>query len=174
MYIDLFFLLLLSLFLGFRLWSMLGKNAPPSKSRRKSNLFVVPRTQVTIEKETQNDADFYPGFNESAFLSGAEKAFERIQQALKTTDKETLAKLVAPEFLPTLLKRLTHEDKHDAVCLLSTTIQEKKIQKEEASIAVQITSQQTHEGKVWTVEETWVFKRLLADTNPNWLLCKIH
>lgn len=174
MYIDLLFLLLLSLFLGFRLWDLLGKNAPKGPKNKKSNLFILPQDQVIIEKESRQETSFYPDFNESAFLSGAEKAFGQIEKALASRDLPSLQKLVDADFVPTLLKKYTAEsDEAFTVCLLSLTIQDRSLEQGVAFVKVQFTYQRTQQNKIQTMEEVWTFKRALTSTTPNWLLIKI-
>ena len=178
MYIDLLLLLLLSLFLGARLWNSLGQNPPKQKTKKKGNLYIVPQSTVTIEKEgsvkAAKAAALYPGFDESSFLTGAEKAFNALHKALKEGDEPMLERLTHQDFLPAIRQTYApYARTIDAICLLSATIQDKKVHDGWAILAVQIVSQQTQGEKIRTVEEVWTFTRSLSANGPNWLLVGI-
>jgi hypothetical protein len=172
--IDLFLLLLLSFFLGSQLWKVLGRNfkAPPRKGE---SLFILRKDQVVIEKDSTSKASFYQGFNESAFLEGAEKAFEQIVLALHQGDQKTLAQRLTPHLLESFShKAPTPKGTIKKVCLLSSTILSRSLKEDQASITVQFTSQQPLGASIQTIEEVWTFTRCITSENPNWLLDQVE
>jgi predicted lipid-binding transport protein (Tim44 family) len=173
MHVDLLILLLLSLFLGFRVWETLGKRAENQPGKAGGRPSVIPQNQVVVEKEAapKRDTSFYDGFDESVFLEGAEQAFKLIQRALRESTPHTLKKFVASDCLKALLEKSPWTGKKEGeVCLLSLSTQNKRREKDRAKVDVLICYQQNLSGKLENMSEVWTFTRQVTSSNPNWTL----
>jgi len=165
-------LLALSVFIGLRLWSLLGqKPKGPAGRNTKPNLFIVPQDQVEITPQATERDGFYPGFDESLFLKGVEKAFYQIVKAYHAQDQTFLEKRVAPTFLPAFLKNKPAS--LEKLTLLSSTVLSKTIVNAVAYIDVQLSSEQTCGGQTETIEEVWTFERAVDSDSPQWWLSSV-
>jgi len=179
---DLIILLLLSLFLGVRLWEQLGKK-PLDPSKNSPTKRIIPAHQLVVDKEiprTQNIL-FYEGFDESEFLEGAENAFNIIQKLLKEVPLNTqrLEQLVAADCLKGLYE--TNPWKNQAgspdkgeVCLLSLSIKDKRKDRGEAQVDVALSYQQVFSQKLDQITVVWTFARKIKAADPNWVLVAVH
>jgi hypothetical protein len=107
---DLLFLLAVAIFIGVRLWQVLGQK--PDERSMGGVVFLKER-DVEIKKHpsTTKTSDFYPGFDESDFLEGAEAAFMMILKAHQAGNRKTLRELVDPSLLRNTFKTKTSPPK---------------------------------------------------------------
>lgn len=185
--VDILILVFISCFLGLRLWQILGTNHTPRPRKKKSSsplshpfgasntVVRLEEKDVSIEKNPpKKEKTLYPGFDESKFLEGAEKAFLSILQHCYEGDKKSLEKLVTTK----MLQRLFHAtpktpQKKMEVEVLSSHIASKKKNGDVARIKVHFTSFQTTNGYKGEVKDLWVFEKNIHSPNPNWVLCDI-
>ncbi|MGB1229618.1 MAG: TIM44-like domain-containing protein [Holosporaceae bacterium] len=168
--LDIIFLLFVAGFIFTRLWGVFGQNPTPKRQQR---TVFLSQDDVKIKKAAPQKNAFYPGFDESAFLEGAESAFQMILKAYHKNDLAPLKTLVTPDLLkatfshpPTIVPQ--------EVCLISATITQKNLKNKVATIDVHFTSQQVLEGEAVTSEDTWTFRRTTTSKNPNWVLSAIQ
>lgn len=193
-FIDIIFFAAIAVFLGYRLWSLLGTHDPEKPLSRKQALqddFVAPirrsanaskiREAVGSKKDkTQSD---------SHFLQGAMIAFRKIVEAYGEGNLLVLEKLLDgplfETFKDTVNKR--HKDKVtlevDINRIASADILSRWEEKDQIYITVRFVSEQclvtrTEKGEVIVgdpdryteVTDIWTFGRPLKSSNPNWKL----
>lgn len=168
---DLLFLLAVAIFIGVRLWQVLGQKPD---GRPMGGVVFLKERDVEIKKHTATTktSDFYPGFDESDFLEGAEAAFMMILKAHQTGDKKTLKELVTPTLLQTTFKTKP-KDIPSNMCLTAVAIHEKHLEKNEAFVTVTFSLESVFQNKTVSSEDTWTFKRNIKSKNPNWILASV-
>lgn len=192
-YLDIILFALVAVFIGYRLWLVLGTHDPEKPIRKKSTLqgeevgYVV-RSQAKSERtqisQTSND-----GFDEDKFLQGAQMAFRMILDAYSHDDKKTLEKLLNPDLFKTFSKAIDARKKKGHILearlyninmsrILNRTTED-RIQKvkmkfvTEQCVLVRDTQGQLVQGDPSSVEEItdiWTFSRDERSKNPNWTL----
>lgn len=120
--LELIFFALLSGYIFYRLWSVLGEESEEDKERREQkrrqfeamiedNIIPLPQRQVKNQKVDVDEENLKsgvreglrllqerePDFNFSQFLSGAKAAYEMILEAFAKGDSETLKLLLSPK-----------------------------------------------------------------------------
>jgi predicted lipid-binding transport protein (Tim44 family) len=169
-FLDIFIFMLISVFLGIRLWNVLGKG---SKGSSTSKVVRLNRKDVKVEKKSPARAVFYEGFDEADFLSGAQKAFLAALTAYFQGDHEKLAKYVSPE----LLKKLAAQPfsrPPPTLTVLSLHVQHQELRGKLARVTVHFLSKQTSKAKKEEIEDEWVFERHLSAINPNWVIAEMR
>ena len=168
---DIFVYMIIALWLGFRLWNVLGKR-PDSSSPSTSNVIRLRQDQVHVEKPAPFYQEFYEGFDESHFLTGAKKAFVKVLEAHFQKDVDTLSKFVSPKLLNTL-KKQPIPDPVPEIKVLSLHIQERVCEGDLARICVHFLFSKTWGSQSREAEESWVFERLLSANHPNWVVSEM-
>lgn len=192
-YLDIILFAFVAIFIGYRLWSVLGTHDPEKPIRKKSTLqgeevgYVV-RSQTKPER-TQTPQITEDGFDEDKFLQGAQMAFRMILDAYSHDDKKTLEKLLSPELFKTFSKAIDVRKKKGHILeallyninmsrILNRTTED-HIQKvkmkfvTEQCVLVRDAHGQLVQGDPSSVEEItdiWTFARDERSDNPNWIL----
>lgn len=104
------FLILIVLWVGFRLFSTLGKNPIHLEMESTQKEPVAPI--LTMEKEIQV---CLPSFTENEFLSGAEKAFEYIVKAFTSGSMEKATQLLEDGVLKSYEETLAQREQKNIV-----------------------------------------------------------
>ncbi len=192
-YLDIFLFALVAIFIGYRLWAVLGTH-DPDKPIRKKNTFQGEEVGAVVRRQRQSErpktqpvsAD---GFDEDRFLQGAQMAFRMILEAYSHDDKKTLEKLLSPELFTTFSATIDARQKKGHILeanLYNLTmtrvldrLTEGHIQKvkvkfvSEQCVLVRDSQGQLVEGDPSSVEEItdiWTFSRDERSRNPNWIL----
>jgi predicted lipid-binding transport protein (Tim44 family) len=196
-FVDLLLLGAIAVFLGYRLWLVLGTHDVdrPIRKRRSTEDDVVvpirPRTatstpaEVTpaLEEEKPNNVD------EDRFLQGATLAFRKIVDAYGNGDLAVLQRLLEGPILETFEEAIAKRKKTkntleiDMARIISVEIIDKREEDGKAYITVRFVSEQclvTRNAKSKVIEgdpdqytevtDIWTFSRPLASSDPNWKL----
>ena len=157
-----------------RLWSVLGQK-PEKSGPLPNNVVRLRRDQVNVQKEAERRVDFFPGFDESTFLEGAERAFPLILKAYHGRDEVLLKKFMTPDLASSALSggEAAPSSFPENVCLLSAVVVHKTIDEGTARILVHFTSQQVFESKPRTIEDFWLFEKKILDSDPTWFLAGV-
>ena len=166
---DLLLLVCLAVFIFMRLWHVLGQK-PPHKLHRR--MVLLQDRDIEIKKHKPNVNIFYPGFDESEFLEGAETAFMMILKAHQKNDQKSLKKLVSPSLLRTTFKSAP-EDIPTKMGLTTVSVTSKHLEKTWAFVVVHFCSDQLFGDQTFSTEDTWTFKRDIKNNDPNWILDKV-
>jgi predicted lipid-binding transport protein (Tim44 family) len=155
--------------------------------------------KLQVEDEGEYDDEIQHGLKEirqadkafrvQHFLEGAKTAFEMIMEALAKDDRDTLQLLLSPELFTecvAALKRRAQQEEYEEttlVSILEVTILAASLQGNDAIIKVKFVSEQvqvnrTKQGEkvensaseIEVVEDSWVLKRDVQSTNPNWVI----
>lgn len=168
-----------------KLWNVLGTTPNHTKTTpKKKGPVILSAKDVVIKKHTasknaKESKPFYPGYDESAFLDGAEKAFYIILEAHHKQQHDVLKKLVSPALCATIFSSPT-ENIPTKVCVISIDVLEKSITSDSkhsaadhAFIAVRILSQRVFHDRTEENEDVWTFSRPIKSKRPSWTLCDI-
>jgi len=163
---DILILAAIALFLGYRLWSVLGTHQKPiSRKRPGDDENIVPiraSKPKSADKEPKNHPsrtkdvvdvplNYTPDpryFDEDHFLQGAEIAFRQIVQAFSMNDKGTLERLLDPKIYDTFSNAIDERTKKkitlevDLPQIVSAEILSKKVEKNVAYVTVKFVSEQ--------------------------------
>ena len=193
-FLDLVLLAALAMFLGYRLWLVLGthdKDKPVRKRRSLEDDNVVPvRAQSMSSKGKERETKAEPkDMDKDRFLQGAEIAFRKIVQAYALGDKKVLQRLLGGPLLETFEDAIETRQKAKKtleVDVARGVMAEVLDQREEARMAyvtVRFVSEQclvtrNLKGKVLEgdpdhyseVTDIWTFSHPLESNNPNWKL----
>lgn len=191
-YLDLLLLAAIALFLGYRLWSLLGtheKDKPVRKRKAGEEEDVIPvRTKAaTVNRVQEKPAE--ESLNKDRFLQGAEIAFRQIVQAYSDGDIKVLKKLLDGPLLETFEDAINKRKKAKQSLeilvprIVTAEILDKREEKKTAYVTVRFVSEQclvtrNAKGKVVQgdpdryieVTDIWTFARPVNSTNPNWML----
>jgi len=192
-YIDIILFALVAIFIGYRLWSVLGTHDPDKPIRKKSTLqgeevgYVV-RSQTKPER-TQTPQIAEDGFDEDQFVQGAQMAFRMILDAYSHDDKKTLEKLLSPDLFKTFSKAIDARKKKGHILeallyninmnrILNRTTEDhtQKVKMKfvtEQCVLLRDAQGQLIQGDPSSVEEItdiWTFARDERSKNPNWTL----
>lgn len=176
--LDILILILASLFLGARLWRILGTRHGPKQSSKgkksRGKVIYLKKEDVSIEKETLQDREeFYSEFRESDFLDGAEKAFLMILQAYYRGQEAVLRKLVQKDLIQKILFQKTPPTDIPKIQILSAHIQSKGSKKGAFWVTVQFISLQKKGNQEEELEDIWTFEKEISSSNPNWIVSAI-
>ena len=167
---SLLVLLFVAVLIFSRLWQVLGQKMPHKP--RKRTVFLDKR-DVEIRKHVADPKAFYPGFDESLFLEGAEASFLMILKAHQAQDQKTLKPLVSPALLKTLLNNPIPKKPSD-IYLTAVSIQHKHLEKNTAFVSVQFACDQIFDQETVPTQDVWTFKRNIKSDDPNWVLDGIN
>ncbi len=191
-YLDLLLLAATALFLGYRLWSLLGtheKDKPIRKHKRGEEEDVIPVRSKAAET-SRAEAQVNPETpDKDRFLQGAEVAFRQIVQAYADGNVQVLKKLLDGPLLETFEDAINKRKKEKKTLeilvprIVTAEVLDKLEEKKTAYITVRFVSEQclvtrNAKGKVVQgdpdryieVTDIWTFARPVASTNPNWKL----
>ena len=166
---HLLFLFALALVIFARLWSLFGKHADTKRPRT----IYLDERDVEVKKHSIRPSDLYPGFDEHDFLEGAETAYHRVLEAYHKGDKKALKTLVAPSLLQTIFEK-TPEHTPSRVTLTAAGVTQKEMKGITALVSVHFAADLIYEDRTVHTEDTWVFKRKISDSNPNWVLERVE
>ena len=168
---DLLFLLAIAVFIGIRLWQVLGQKPD---GRPLGGIVFLKERDVQIKKHPAHakTSDFYPDFDESDFLEGAEEAFIMILKAHQDGDQDTLKDLVDPQLLRSAFKTKPKEIPSN-MCLTAAAIHDKRLEKNIAFVTVMFSLESVFGDKTMASEDTWTFKRNIKSKDLNWTLVSV-
>lgn len=192
-FIDLIFFAGLAIFLGYRLWNLLGTHDAdrPLKKQTKDDSLSVTRTRPpsSSQRAAPQDTSSEDEKKEAHFLTGARGAFYKIVEAYANEDLQTLRHLVKGPLLDTFEDAITKRKKAkktlevDIGSTPTAQILEKWEERGDAYITVRFVSQQSlltknASGKILEgdpdryseVTDIWTFSRPLRSLKPNWFL----
>lgn len=127
MTLDILFFALIAIFLGWRLYAVLGQRVGLDKSQasanpvqeakpsrpplplRRKNVKINPALQPVIQAITKAEPDFDPDH----FVEGAKNAYDMILQAFAEGDKATLRELLSPDLLRDFEKAIDDRQSQD-------------------------------------------------------------
>ncbi len=182
-----------------KLYSVLGKDvgAPPPQSqqaRPTDKIEAAPASRPSVAGFSGLAAlqKTDPGFDPSAFLQGAQSAYEMIVKAFAAGDRETLQGLLEEEVFETYDGAITERETNgqtvqiDIVRVLDTKIVDASVERKKAFLTVQFhtdlsvietdkegNSTVEKEGGIAETTEQWTFSRDLNSTDPNWRLSAV-
>ncbi|MEB3701697.1 Tim44-like domain protein [Candidatus Bealeia paramacronuclearis] len=192
-HIDIFLFALVAIFVGYRLWMVLGTH-DPNKPIKKKNTLQGEEVGSIVRSQTQPERSKIQavptdGFDEEGFLHGAEVAFKMILEAYSQGNKTGLSKLLSPEMLSRFSKAIDARHKKGQVLetnlyrVIMSRILDRKTDGHLQKIRVKFVSEQCVlirgkdgqllEGDASSVEEItdiWTFERETRSGNPNWTL----
>lgn len=192
-YLDIILFAFVAIFIGYRLWTVLG-NHDPEKPIRKKSMLQGEEVGYVVRSQTKPERAQAPqitddGFDEDKFLQGAQMAFRMILDAYSHDDKKVLEKLLSPELFKTFSKAIDARKKKGQILeailyninmsrIVNRTT-ENHIQKvkmkfvTEQCVLLRDAHGQLVEGDPSSVEEItdiWTFARDERSDNPNWTL----
>ncbi len=194
-FIDIILFAAVAVFLGYRLWRVLGTHDAerPLRKRKSTDDDVVvpirPRAAASpttvVEEESEKPADA----NEDRFLQGATLAFRKIVDAYAAGDLPVLHKLLEGPLLETFEETIAKRKKEkkileiDVERIVTAEVIDKREEKGKAYVTVRFVSEQclltrNTKGKLLEgdpdryteVTDIWTFARPLASSDPNWKL----
>jgi predicted lipid-binding transport protein (Tim44 family) len=195
-FIDILLFAGVALFLGYRLWRMLGTHdadRPIRKRRSEEDDVVVPirpRATATPSESVIEDVKEKPkDVDEDRFLQGATLAFRKIVEAYAEEDLSVLRKLLEGPVLETFEETIAKRQKAKKILevdvdrIVTAEILDKREENKKAYITVRFVSEQclitrNAKGKLLEgdpdryveVTDIWTFSRPLSSTDPNWKL----
>ena len=168
---DLLVLLFLAVLIGVRLWQVLGQK--PDGESMSGTVFLKERdVKIKKHKIQKSSSDFFPDFDESDFLEGAEAAFMMILKAHQTRDQKVLKRLVDSALLKTIFKDPPKEIPSN-MCLTAVSIDKKYLEKNEAFVVVHFFLDQAFGDQTISSQDIWTFKRDIKNDDPNWMLTNV-
>lgn len=192
--LDIVFFAALALFLGYRLWRLLGthdERRPIQRRKPEEDEFVIPirpRSRVSSPKQSKKTDTIINNTDES-FLKGAAIAFQKIVKAYAEGDIPALRKLLEGPLLETFedsiekrmrSKKTLEVDVERIVRMEILDQWEEKMHmyKTIRFVSLQYLVTRDGKGKILTgdpdryteVTDIWTFSRLLTSSNPNWKL----
>lgn len=136
--LELIFFALLSAYIFYKLWSVLGQETEEDKERREQkrrqfetmiedNVIPLPQRQprerlIDVEEEElkpgvrdglRNLKEKDPSFNFTHFLKGARGAYEMISEAFAKEDTETLKLLLSPKVFDAFSKEISDRQRRE-------------------------------------------------------------
>lgn len=195
-FIDIILFAAVAVFLGYRLWLMLGTHdaeRPLRKRRSEEDDVVVPirprATASVAESIVEDEREKPKDVNEDRFLQGATLAFRKIVEAYATGDLPVLHKLLDGPLLETFEETIAKRKKAKKILeidvdrIVTAEILDKREEDGKAYITVRFVSEQclltrSEKGKLLEgdpdryveVTDIWTFSRYLASSDPNWKL----
>lgn len=193
-FLDLVLLAALAIFLGYRLWTVLGihaKDKPIRKRQPQEDDVVIPvRTRAaSTAKSSQGAVVQEKDMDKDQFLQGADLAFRKIVEAYATGNIETLQKLLEGPLLETFEDAIKKRKKAkkilevDVSRIVTSEVIDQREEKGIAYVTVRFVSEQclvtrNEKGKVLEgdpdryteVTDIWTFSHPLSSTDPNWKL----
>ncbi len=194
--IDILFFAAIAVFLGYRLWVVLGLHdvdRPLHKRRSSEDDVVIPiRPRIvrpSPEAPPLEEAETTQDDTDDRFLQGATLAFRKIVAAYAAGDLQTLHKLLEQPLFETFEEAIAKRTRAkktlevDIDRITTTEILDKREEKGKAYITVRFVSQQclvtrNERGKLLEgdpdryseVTDIWTFSRPLKSSDPNWKL----
>lgn len=194
--IDVLFFAAIAVFLGYRLWVVLGLHdvdSPLHKRRSSEDDVVIPirpnTTRPAPETVLAEEAEPIKDDTDDRFLQGATLAFRKIVDAYAGGDLKTLYNLLEEPLLETFEEAIAKRTRTkktlevDIDRINTTEILDKREEKGKAYITVRFVSQQclvtrNEKGKLLEgdpdryseVTDIWTFSRPLKSSDPNWKL----
>lgn len=194
-FIDLFLLAAVAVFLGYRVWLVLGTHdadKPIRKRQPKEEDVVIPgrarqaaQPSADVVQETEAPATM----DDDRFLQGATTAFREIVGAYAEGNVAKLKKLLEGPLLETFEDAIAKRKKAkttlevDIARVVSAEILDKREEKNESFITVRFVSEQclitrNTRGKIVQgdpdqfseVTDIWTFSHPIKSKNPNWKL----
>ena len=169
---DLIIFGIIALFLGIKLFSILGKN--PIKLAKKA----PNENKLTISILNKNDKFISfklidPKFDEATFLKGAKDAFIMIFKAFAESDYIALKNLLNYDIYEAYVKSIGLRDANYKPVLIKTIkeaiITENHLDSSNAFITVKFNYHAESEGKTYINQsDTWTFTRNLNSSNTTW------
>lgn len=195
-FLDLVLLAAVAVFLGYRLWLVLGThdaNKPIRKRQSNEDDVVIPVRARTVppidETDVASPQEKFRVLDEDRFLQGATLAFRKIVEAYADENVQVLEKLLEGPLLETFEDAIAKRKKSkrslevDISSIISTEVVDKREEKNSIYMTVRFVSLQclvTRDAKGKVVEgdpdryievtDIWTFSRSLASSNPNWKL----
>lgn len=195
-FLDLVLLAAVAVFLGYRLWIVLGThdaNKPIRKRQSNEDDVVIPVRARTVppidETDVASPQEKFRVLDEDRFLQGATLAFRKIVEAYADENVQVLEKLLEGPLLETFEDAIAKRKKSrrslevDISSIISTEVVDKREEKNSIYMTVRFVSLQclvTRDAKGKVVEgdpdryievtDIWTFSRSLASSNPNWKL----
>lgn len=192
--LDIIFFAALAIFLGYRLWGLLGTHDAERPVRRRQSQeddFVMPirpRSRASSPKQSK-ESETVVSNNDEPFLKGAAAAFQKIVEAYAEGNISALRKLLEGPLLETFedsIEKRTRSKKIlevDVDRIVSMEILDQWEEKTHMYKTVRFVSLQylvTRDGKGkilagdpdrhTEVTDIWTFSRLRTSSNPNWRL----
>ncbi|MBY0502233.1 MAG: Tim44/TimA family putative adaptor protein [Alphaproteobacteria bacterium] len=195
-FLDLVLLAAVAVFLGYRLWLILGThdaNKPIRKRQSSEDDVVIPVRARTVPSPAETDLpssqEKSKTLDEDRFLQGATIAFRKIVEAYADGNTQALEKLLEGPLLETFEDAIAKRKKSkkslevDISSIASAEVVDKREEKNSIYMTVRFVSLQclvTRDAKGKVVEgdpdryievtDIWTFSRPLASSNPNWKL----
>ncbi len=195
-FVDILLFAAVAVFLGYRLWRMLGTHEadrPLRKRRSEEDDVVVPirpratpsQSESAVENETEKPKDL----DEDRFLQGATLAFRKIVEAYAIGDLSVLHKLLEGPLLETFEETISKRKKAKKILeidvdrIVTAEVLDKREEAGKVYITVRFVSEQclvtrNTKGKLLEgdpdryveVTDIWTFSRPLPSADPNWKL----
>lgn len=196
-FIDLFLLAAIAVFLGYRVWLVLGTHdadKPIHKRQAKEDDVVIPvrarpAAPTSAEAEVAQETEAPKTMDDDRFLQGATSAFRKIVESYAAGDTSALSKLLEGPLLETFEDAIKKRKKAkttlevDVARVVSAEVIDKREEKSQSYITVRFVSEQclitrNAKGKVVQgdpdqfseVTDIWTFAHPIKSTNPNWKL----
>ena len=195
-FLDIVFFAVLAIFLGYRLWVLLGTHDaghPIRKRQSQEDDLVIPirprpHSRAASSKQSK-ESETAVNNNDEPFLKGAAVAFQKIVQAYAKGDVSTLHKLLDGPLLETFEDSIEKRKQSkktlelDIERIISMEILDQWEEKTHMYKTIRFVSLQhlvtrNEKGKILAgdpdryteVTDIWTFSRLLTSSNPNWKL----
>jgi len=196
-FIDLFLLAAIAVFLGYRVWLVLGTHdadKPIRKRQSKEEDVVIPgRARSTVQSsadaEVVEETEVPTTMDDDRFLQGATLAFREIVNSYAAGNVVALSKLLEGPLLETFEDAIAKRKKEkttlevDIARIVSAEVIDKREEKSQSYITVRFVSEQclitrNAKGKIVQgdpdqfseVTDIWTFSHPTKSTNPNWKL----
>jgi predicted lipid-binding transport protein (Tim44 family) len=188
--IEIVLLAMVALFVGLRLYAVLGRRTgheqqPVTRPEAVPGLVYEDSAAAGIRAIVAADGSF----DVARFLDGAQSAYRMILEAYWKGDKQELAYLVGGDVLAAFEEAIDareaagHKLDNRLVSIERAVIEDAKLDGREASITVRFDADiaavtRTAEGEVVagsledavTTHDIWTFARTLGSQDPNWVL----
>ncbi len=194
-FLDLILLAAIAVFLGYRLWLVLGtheKDRPIRKRQSPEDDVVIPvrsRAATTAKAQATPIEEEPKTMDDDRFLQGAGIAFRKIVEAYATGNTPILEKLLDGPLLETFEDAIAKRNKAKKILevdisrIVTSEIIDKREEKGIAYVTIRFVSEQclltrNAKGKLLEgdpdryteVTDIWTFSRSLASSDPNWKL----
>lgn len=195
-FLDLLLLAAVAIFLGYRLWLVLGTHDADRPIRTKQSDdddVVIPgrarQAPPTTEAYAPEEESTSQTLDTDRFLQGATIAFRQIVKAYAEEDLSTLNKLLEGPLLETFKDAIAKRQKSkktlevDVARIVTLEVLDERDEKDKAYVTVRFVSEQclvTRNAKEKVLEgdpdrftevtDIWTFSRSLKSSSPNWKL----
>ncbi len=144
--------------------------APAPEPRQETPIFTGPAA-ASLEEIHRADESF----NTRDFLRGAKAAYEMIVAAFARGDREALRPLLDDDVYEAWdaaisEREANNEAAFDLLRIKKAEIEDASLENGVARVAVRYEAELGDGERTRAAKEIWVYKRLVASKDPNWLL----